>query len=196
MILTNYYIDSIESIKVYDSDGNLISELQSNMQTYEIKSIKLARYLINCGHELANDLNSPVCTPLTFYDSQSLRDDIKTYESMSNIVSTLSSKIDILLEAEKNYPEDLNDLDDYLCLVCSINKLIKLKAIILASLECEKDVMSIAKKEKYLAPVITSYSDTSIDITDSMIKYIIRYSKRPAEYTSYNNAMFEYFRKD
>lgn len=187
-----YDVNSIKSIEIYDFNGNLISRHQNKMQTYEIKSIRLARYLINRGHVLANNLNSPIGTSLTFYDSQSLRDDIRMYESMSNIVNILSKKIDILLEVEKNYPEDLNDLNDYLCLVCSINKLIKLKAIILASLACEEDIESIAKKEKYLEPVVECYSDTSRDITGAMIKYYMKYSKKCAIYVSYDDAIFDY----
>lgn len=110
---------------------------------------------------------------------------------MAKAIGVIKGKIDTLLEAEKNYPEDIDDLNDYLGLICSINKLIKLKAIILANMMCEKDMMSFVKKEKYLYPVVECYSDTGRNITSTMIKYYMKYSKKCAIYVSYDDAIFE-----
>lgn len=159
---------------------------------YEIKSIDLANYLVSHGHKLVYTITglSYETSSFVFCDSQSLRNDVVAYKDMSKAIDVIRDKIDALLEAEKNYSEDIDDLNDYLGLICSINKLIKLKAIMLANMMGEEDIMSFAKKEKYLGPVVGCCSEPGRDITGKMIRYYMKYDKDKMEYVDYDNAMF------
>lgn len=190
-----YDISSIKTIECYDLTGKLLYSVNMKNEPlrYETKSIDLANYLVSHGHKLVDTITgfSYETSSFVFCNSQSLRNDVIAYEDMSKAIDAIRDNIDALLEAEKNYPEYIDDLNDYLALICSINKLIKLKAIILANMMCEKGIMSFAKKEKYLGPVVECCSELGRDITGRMIRYYMKYAKNKMEYVAYDNAMFD-----
>ena len=41
-------------------------------------------------------------------------------------------------------------------------------------------------------PVIEEYSDTSLDITDTIVRYSIKYKKLQIKTTTYDKAVFDY----
>ena len=130
-----------------------------------------------------------------FYNTEQLHDDIKEYDDIKNLIISIYSEIRALLLEESEYPDNIEDIDDYMCLITSINKLIKLRAILTACIECKDDKLSIAKKEVYYMPVIECYSDTSLDITNTIMRYSIKYRKLQMKTITYDIAMFDY-RKD
>lgn len=186
------YINNVASVTVYDSSGNITWTLKPKEETqkYTVWDEMLANYLVKHGHKPINRFDFHI-----FYNTEKLHDDIKEYDDIKNLIISIYAEIRALLLEESAYSDNIEDIDDYMCLITSINKLIKLRAILTACIECKDDKLSIAKKEKYYMPVIECYSDTSRDLTNSTIRYEMMYSKCPVKYVDYDEAMFDY-RKD